>query len=193
MRPIKTKVLQAILPIALIISTTSCMNNNNKDTKAIAEEQNEAKFNKNENENDATFLVKAAEINMEEISLGQLAQQKGNISHVKELGKMMEDAHTKSLSDLTALALTKNISLPTSQTENGQDAYKKLNEKSGNDFGKEYSDLMVNGHKDAIALFEKASTDCTDPDIRAWANATLPALRTHLDQSIICQRQCEKM
>lgn len=106
---------------------------------------------------------------------------------------MMEAEHTKSLADLTALAKTKNISLPTSQTENGKDAYKKLNNKSGNDFVKEYSSMMVNGHKKAIELFEKASTDCTDSDIKAWATATLPALRTHLDQSLMCQKQCEKM
>ncbi|MBL7829534.1 MAG: DUF4142 domain-containing protein, partial [Saprospiraceae bacterium] len=88
---------------------------------------------------------------------------------------------------------TKNISLPTSQTENGKDAYKKLNEKSGNDFGKEYSQMMVNGHREAIALFETAAVDCTDSDIKAWAAATLPALRKHLDKSLLCQKQCEKM
>ncbi len=193
MKNYKSAVLQATFLIATIIGTSSCMNNKPEDTKEVAEEKNEQKFDNNNNEKDAQFLVDAAEINREEISLGQLAQQKGGSSHVKELGKMMEDEHTKSLADLTALARTKNISLPTSQTENGKDAYKKLNEKSGNDFGKEYSSMMVNGHKDAIALFEKASTDCTDPDIKAWATATLPALRTHLDQSLMCQKQCEEM
>jgi putative membrane protein len=97
------------------------------------------------------------------------------------------------LTDLTALAQTKNISLPTSQTENGIEAYKKLNNKSGNYFGKEYSSMMVTEHKKAIDLFEKASTDCTDPDIKAWAAATLPTLRIHLDQAMICQKECEKM
>ena len=147
----------------------------------------------NNNKKDAQFLVNAAEINREEISLGQLAQQKSNISHVKELGKMMEDEHTRSLAALTELAYSKNISLPTSQTENGQIAYKKLNETSGSDFGKEYSDLMVSAHKDAIALFEKASTECTDPDIRVWASTMIPSLRTHLDHSLMCQKECEKI
>ena len=193
MKNYKSSMLQATFIIVAIIGTSSCMNNKPEDTKEVAEEKNEQKFDNNNNEKDAQFLVDAAEINREEISLGQLAQQKGGSGHVKELGKMMEDEHTKSLADLTALAKTKNISLPTSQTENGKDAYKKLNNKSGNDFGKEYSSMMVNGHKKAIELFEKASTDCNDPDIRAWATATLPALRTHLDQSLMCQKQCEKV
>ena len=127
------------------------------------------------------------------MSLGQLAQQKGSTRHVKELGKMMEEEHTQLLVDLTALAKTKSISLPTSQTESSQEAYRELNEKSGNDFGKEYSGRMVMGHKKAISLFEKASTDSTDPEIKAWASATLPTLRKHLDQSLLCQKQCEKI
>ena len=105
----------------------------------------------------------------------------------------MEDEHTKSLADLTALAKTKNISLPNSQTDKGKDAYEKLNKKSGNDFGKTYSDMMVNGHQDAIALFEKASTECTNPDIKSWATATLPTLRTNLEHALMCQKEFEKM
>lgn len=193
MKKNKFNVLQTILLLTVIISSSSCMNNNSKDTKDVAEEHNEAKFDKESSENDAEFLVNAAEINMNGISLGQLALQKGTMNHVKELGKMMDDDHTKSLADLTELAKTKNISLPTSQTENGKEAYKKLSDKSAKNFDKAYADMMVNEHKTAIELFEKASTDCTDPDIKAWAAATLPTLKIHLDHSLMCQKECEKM
>jgi len=183
------KVLQAILLIVVIISASSFMNKNTNDTNRFAEVINDDKFDKNNSEKDAKFLVNAAEFNIEEISLGQLAQQKGNMGHVKELGKMMEVAHTKSLADLSALAKTKNISLPTLQTENGKDDYKKLSEKSTDNFDKSYADMMVNEHKKAIELFEKASTDCTDPDIKAWAAASLPTLRKHLDHAMACQKK----
>lgn len=195
MKNFKSTIFQATFIIAAIIGTSSCGSNKPEDPKEVAEEKNEIKFDNNNdnNKNDAQFLVDAAEINREGISLGQLAQLKGVTSHVKELGKMMEDEHTKSLADLTALATTKNIALPTSQTENGTDAYKKLNSKSGNKFGKEYSSMMVDKHKKAIELFEKAATDCTDLDIKAWAVETLPTLRKHLDHSLICQKECDKM
>lgn len=193
MKNLNTAFYQATLIIAVIIGASSCVNNDSKDTKDIAEEHNEAKFDKNSSEKDAQFLVNAAEINMEGVSLGQLAQQKGNMNQVKELGKMMEDSHTKLLADLTALAKTKNVSLPTLQTENGKEAYKNLSDKSDNNFDKSYADLMVNQHKDAIALFEEAAENSTDIDIKAWATATLPTLRIHLDHSIMCQKECEKM
>lgn len=185
--------LQATFLIATIIGTSSCMNQTPEDTKAVAEQKNEQRFDNKNNKKDAQFLVDAAEIIREGISLGQLAQQKGESIHVKELGKMMEDEHTKSWADVTSLAKTKNISLPRSQTQNEKNAYKNLNGKSGNDFGKEYSSMMVNGHKKAIELFEKASTDCTDPDVKIWATETLPTLRKHLDHAMMCQKECAKI
>lgn len=196
MKNLKFKVLPIIIVIAVMISSSSCENNKSndtKDTKEVAEEHNEAKFDRRDNEKDGQFLVNAAEINLEVISLGQLAQQRSSLKHVKDLGKMLEDAHKKSQADLAALAKRKNISIPISQTENGKDAYNKLDKKSGNDFGKEYSDMMVKSHKDAIALFEKASTDSKDSEIRAWATESLPALRRHLDQALICQTECNKL
>ncbi len=188
---IKEALLQVTFVITILL-IASCSNNPKpEDTKDVAEEHNNAKFDNNKQENDAQFLVNAAEINMEEIRLGQLAQQNGRTTHVKELGKMMEDAHSKSLKDLTVLANSKMITIPTSPTDNAQDAYKKLNNKSGNDFDKAYADMMVSGHKDAIAAFEKASTDCNDTDIINWATASLPGLRKHLDHAINCQKMCD--
>jgi len=48
---------------------------------------------------DAQFLTSAAEINLEEIQLGQLAKKKITMIDVQELGKMMKTGHRKSLSD----------------------------------------------------------------------------------------------
>ena len=191
------KIQKAILHLTyctIILFVTSCSNNSKpEDTKEVAEEHNDAKFDNNKQEKDAQFLVNAAEINLEEIKLGQLAQERGNVSHVKELGKMMEDAHSKSLAALTALAKTKTITVPTTPTENAMDAYKKLNDKSGKDFDKAYADMMVSGHKDAINTFEKASKNSEDADIKNWASTMLPDLRKHLDHAIKCQKECEKI
>ena len=188
----KSKVLHATLIILACIGATSCEYDPAQNTIEVATERKEQKIDKTD-EKDAQFLIDAAEINREEISLGRLAQQKGNMSHVRELGKMMEDEHSKSWATVTTLAKEKNISLPTSQTVYGLAAYVKLNEKSGNDFGKEYSDMMVSGHKDAIALFEKAAINCTDTDIKSWAIVTLPTLKMHLDYALMCQKECVKI
>jgi putative membrane protein len=120
---------------------------------------------------------------MKEIELGKLAQTKSTNPDVKALGKMMEDAHSKALADLKATASKKNISIPESSTENVQDAYKDLNDKTGHDFDKAYADMMVDGHEKTIDKMEKASEKANDPDIRMWAANMLPELRKHLEHA----------
>lgn len=193
----KTTMLQSAFVAAAFLGASSCTESQKQqkpeDTKEVAEERNEAKFNTAKSEKDAQFLVNAAEINMEEIKLGELAQQKGTMADTKTLGKMMVDDHTKALGELTALAKKKSVSLPAAATNKAEDAYKKLNDTKANKFDKEYADMMVSGHKDAISAFEKASAECTDVDIKQWATTMLPGLRTHLDHSVMCQKKCEKM
>lgn len=180
--------------IASLFVIVSCSTNETAENpKEVAEKQNDIEFDTQARENDAQFLVNAAEMNMEEIRLGQLAQQKGQSTEVKELGKIMEESHSKSLQDLTALAKSKNVTIPTSPTENAQESYRKLNEKSTDDFDEAYADLMVNEHKDAIEAFEKASKDCQDPDIKNWATSSLPDLRKHHNHSVECQKKIDKM
>lgn len=180
--------------VASILLVASCGSSQKpEDAKDVAEEQNEDMFDNNKQEEDAQFLVNAAEINLEGIQLGQLAQQKGGTAEVKELGKMVEDVHTKSLNDLKRLANSKMITIPTSPTDDAKDAYETLNEKSGNDFDKAYADMMVSEHEDAIDVFEEASTESYDADIKNWATVSLANLRTHLNHSIDLQKKSDEL
>jgi putative membrane protein len=193
MNPIKKTLLLTTFTTSMLFVASCKDNQESEDTKAVSEEHNEAKFENIEQEINAQFLVDAAKLNMEGIQLGQLAQQKGISAHVKELGKMMEDAHIKLQKDLTLLAKSKMITIPSSSTDDVKDNYTKLNEKSGKDFDKAYADLMLNKHKDAIQDFEAAATETKDPEIKNWATAKLAELRNHFDHSIKCQKKCEKM
>lgn len=184
--------LFAVSVLAMSLTLSSCNKSKPEDTKEVAEEYNEAKFD-NEKEDDAEFLVTAAEMNLEEIKLGQLAQTRGIASHVKELGSMMETEHSKALEELNALAATKQITIPVSLTEDGMSANKKLMDMKASDFDKEYANMMISGHKSAIDKFEKASTDAHDIDIRNWAESMLPTLRMHLDKAIVCEKKCSQM
>ncbi len=191
---IKSIGLQTAVVATFLFAASSCQNSpKQEDTKKVAEDHNEAKFNTSSGEKDAQFLVNAAEISLEEIKLGELAQRNGSMEDVKKLGAMMVQDHSKALSDLTAFASKKSITIPTSPTNNALSAYKNLSEKTASKFDKEYCDMMVIGHKDAISAFEKASTDANDPDIRLLAAEKLPLLRAHLDHAIVCQKKCESV
>ena len=121
--------------IVLGVGVLACTMNSCKkepqqeDPKEVAEDQNDAKFDADSIEDDADYLVDAAEISKTEIEIGKLAQQKGVSQKVKDFGKTLADDHTKSLDEVTALAKTKNVTLPVAITEEGQKEYDKLNEK----------------------------------------------------------------
>jgi putative membrane protein len=142
---------------------------------------------------DAKFLARVAIINMEEIRLGQLAQQNSSTKDVKGLGEMMVDDHKKSQDELMQLAAKKSIILPASPDAPAEADYNQLASKTGNEFDKEYTAMMVNGHKDAIALFKSEASDANDSDIREWAGSVLPVLQKHLDYATECQRKCKNM
>lgn len=194
MKKIRSSLLTMSFFAVAVIGLTACNSDEKStDTKEAAEKQNDIKFDNTNTEKDAQFLVNAAEINLEEIKLGQLAQQKGTMADVKALGKMMEQAHTTAMAETDTLAKKMLITIPASPTENALETYKKLNNKSGTDFDKAYCKMMVSGHKDAISLFEKASTDLNNADIKQWAATMLPELRTHLQHAVECQKKCETM
>lgn len=184
------KHLKLILGMAMVIGINACNTEvATDDTKAIAEEHNEAKYNEKSEESDAQFLVNAAEMHLAEIQLGVLAKQSSKNADIISLGTMMEESHGKSLKDLEAIASRKLITLPTASTDKSNEMISKLKSKKGNEFNKEYCDLMVSIHTDAITIFENASSSSSDIEIKSWASSLLPILRTHLDRAITCQKQ----
>jgi putative membrane protein len=163
-----------------------------EDSSEVAAKENDAKFENKKQENDAQFLVDATTISLEEIKLAELAKR-SNVKEVRELGKMMAEAHTKALKEARDLAKTKQVTVPDSATTATVDFYKTLSEKSGNDFNKAYCDRMVEGHKDAIGKFEKETAESRDQDIKEWAANMLPDLRKHLDAVFAVQKKFDKI
>ncbi len=161
-------------------------------TKDESEDMNDENFDKRKDERDAQFLVNAAEIYMEEIGLARLAQEKGTTSPIKELGRTMEQDHQKSLDELTSLARRKKMTIPNTITDQGDDSYRLLNEKIGDDFNETYANLMVKKHEDAISIFEKAANKSRDKQIKEWANSMLVVLRRDLSAAQSCASQFDK-
>jgi putative membrane protein len=177
---------KAILGAGLIIIfLNSCKNETKQeDPKEVAEDSNEAKFDSiDTKEDDSQYIVEIASINLSEIELGKLAQTKSTNPEVKKFGKMMVDDHTKLASEVSALAKTKNYTLPTSLTEEGQEEYNKLNEKTGVDFDKKFADMMVDGHQKAIDKVKKTAEDATDQDVKLWASNNVAGLTAHLEHA----------
>lgn len=194
MKNIKT-LIASLSVLTFVFTFSSCKKDvKEDDSKEVATEQNEAKFDENDyKEDDSEFLVAAAETDLMEIEIGKLAQTKGTLQGVKDFGKMLVADHTKSANDTKPFAEKLQVSLPMAITEKGKEHYDELNsQKAGQDFDKKFADMMVDGHQDAINKMEKASENANDPEIRAWAAGMLPTLKMHLEHAKALQDQLNK-
>jgi putative membrane protein len=152
---------------------------NGKDSKDIAEDQNDEKFD-NKEEKDADFAVTAAEDGMLEVRVAQLAETNASSSEVKSFAKSIIADHNKVNEELRQIAMNKNITLPASLGDRCQKKYEKISGKSGREFDEEFSDLMVKDHKDVVDNFKKEAEKGNDPDMKAFAAKNVSSLEHHL-------------
>ena len=134
-------------------------------------------------ESDYKFVIDAARGGMEEVQLGQLAEQKGANQAVRSFGQRMVTDHTKANDELRQIAMTKGATLPTQFTSSERSTIEDLQKTSGTDFDKDYAKQMVKDHKTDVKEFEKAAKNLKDPDLRAYAERTLPILQEHLQMA----------
>jgi len=146
---------------------------------AIAAPQGEDKANKS----DVTFVKKAAEGGNAEVKMGQLAQDKGESTAVKEFGKRMEQDHTQAGEKLKDLASKENIDLPTGMSASDQQVYDRLSKLSGSAFDVAYMRDMVKDHTADISEFQQEAKNGTDEKLKRFASDTLPTLQDHLKQA----------
>jgi len=125
------------------------------------------------------FLVQASIGNLQEISSGKVAAQKAASQKVKAFGNRMVTDHGKAEAQLLALAKKKGYNLPPNATSNVVED-PMLVKAAGNKFDKLYVHMMVPGHRSAAGLYQHYAIAGKDPDIKAFAQQTLPVIKSHL-------------
>jgi len=169
---------------------TSCGTNQvPEDTKIVAENKNESKFDNTRKELDAQFLVNMVEMDIEQIRLGQLAQITSKLPDIIKIGKMMEESHLKSLQAMTTLAKSKNISIPAAPTDDAKEEVVNLENKKVEDFDKSYCNKLIYKHREAIATCDNISTESHDKEIQSLAKQKLLLLRAHLEIILKSQKK----
>lgn len=127
---------------------------------------------------DKSFVEKAAKMGMEEVAISRIAVERATNPQVREFAQMMVSDHTGANSELTTLAASKNVMLPSKDFN--LDKWEKRSAKS---FDEEYMEKMVSDHKDTLDLFEKESKKGEDADLMNFAGKTVPTLTAHLSKA----------
>jgi putative membrane protein len=131
---------------------------------------------------DKDFVMKAASGGMMEVEASQIAQQNAGHARVKAFADMMVQDHTNANNELKGFASSRGLTIPQdSLMMKHKSMLDEMRKMTGKAFDKHYINMMMNDHNKDIRAFEKASNNCKDADLKAWAAKTLPTLRKHKD------------
>lgn len=129
-----------------------------------------------------SFLTAAAASGNFEVAMAQLATQRADREEIKRYAQMLTDHHSGANQELQALARDKGVSLPTDVPAARKSTVDRLSKARGADFERQFvQSVGMQAHREDIALFERASREARDPQLKAFADRTLPVLREHLD------------
>jgi putative membrane protein len=137
------------------------------------------------------FVTQASSSNLFEIAAGNLAVQKSTNANITAFGNHMISDHSKTATEMSALASQKGWAVSTSMAAKEQANYNALAALSGTAFDRQFAMMMVTSHQETVALFEDAASDngVPDGDLRGYASGKLPTLRDHLKDAQTLQTQ----
>jgi putative membrane protein len=139
---------------------------------------------------DQQFLDFAAQTDMVEAHIGQLAQSEASSQAVKDYAQMLVTDHTNDYLALHGLAAKDNLNLPGAiDAAHNKAMIAPYHQLKGAGFDHRYVEDMIAGHTKAIAIYKQEAADAQDPEVKAYAQETLPTLEKHLDGAKALEKQ----
>lgn len=130
---------------------------------------------------DKGFIKDAAVDGLYEVEIGKIASQRAADPAVKSFAQMLVNHHSAANDELKQLASSRNVEIATELPMMKRRSVERLSKMSGSEFDREFvNKVMIKEHEKDIKRFEEASREAKDPEVRAWAEKTLPTLRQHL-------------
>ncbi|MFU8849952.1 DUF4142 domain-containing protein [Micromonospora sp. SL1-18] len=130
---------------------------------------------------DTQYLQAMHQVNLAEITMGNLAQQKGQNAQVKDLGKQFVTDFTQLDDAVKSTAQQLNVQLPNNPTTDQQNVINQLNGLSGADFDKAWVTAELNSHVQAIQATQTEISQGSEQSVITLAQDALPVLQAHLD------------
>src|SRR5687767_4939766 len=128
---------------------------------------------------DEKFIIEQLDAQIMDIEESKLAIIKGTNDPIQLYGEWMQKDHLQMKKELQALAIQKNISIPTRLSNEKAEALTRLRNLEGKEFDQEFVRMMRIDHLMDIRSL-KTACKSTDPDVRAFAQKYLPVLKSHL-------------
>jgi putative membrane protein len=130
---------------------------------------------------DPEFMMTAAHSDQNEIQISKYVLSKGVTGMAKDHANMMVKDHTKSTTDLQAVAQKKGVTLPADMDDAHKAMLKDLERYQGQELSTKYMEMMAGDHDKTVRLMQSYQTKTQDPDVKGFITKTLPVVQNHLN------------
>jgi putative membrane protein len=124
------------------------------------------------------FLGKAAEVSRQQMRLAEIGVSQATNSEVRSHAQQLVTDY-RSLTDSLEALIRRRGGIPGAPVGGTSENYRKLIEKAGGDFDREFVRTVAQATNSMLTLFEQVASDSNDADVRELAAAELPVLRAH--------------
>jgi putative membrane protein len=129
------------------------------------------------------FMMEAAQADLAEIDMAQVALQNSGTGDVKDFANMIKIDHTSALEDLTELMKDTNVPQPKSIPVELQQDISRMRSLTGGEFDREFVNMIVSEHQKAIEMFRDQQSTAQNQDVKKYVEDTLPRLEMHLEKA----------
>jgi putative membrane protein len=129
---------------------------------------------------DQSFVDFAAQTDMLEAHLAQMAQDKAAKQDVKDYAQTLNTDHTNDYNQLTAAATKAGDTVPKGIDAAGNHVITRFDRMKGAAFDRAYLHEMVTGHEQAIKKYKDEIANGQNTDVKTYAQQALPTLEKHL-------------
>ena len=128
---------------------------------------------------DQEFVDFAAQTDMMEAHLGQVAAEQAASQNVKDFAQMLVADHTNDYQQLTAAAGKASLTVPKGLDAAHGQMITPLAKIKGAAFDRRFAQEMIAGHQKAIAAYQREAQNGQSADLKAYATQVLPTLEKH--------------
>jgi putative membrane protein len=130
---------------------------------------------------DQAFALFAASSGLAEIEGARLTLRSSKNADVRDYAQKLMREHARSGDELRRIVASHGLTLPAAPTGRHADLVTKLSGVSVEDRDEAFLlRFGLDAHKETIALFERHLVEAKDPQLRRYAEQTLPMLREHM-------------
>ena len=133
---------------------------------------------------DREFFNKAAQGGLMEVEAAKLAMERASSADVKSFAQTLQRDHAAANQKLAQIAQQKGLQVPTQLDGKHKQELDKLARLKGEEFDKAFmKDAGMKDHKQDIQLFERQAREGNDPQLKSFAQETLPTLHSHMQMA----------